>query len=91
MSYFTSKGENCSHHKEGERGGNKVHLPKICHIYVVMMKVDTVIPAKENPKKGLEKGLKLQVKKFLGLIPTFVEVAVEKLVGEPFYPSSHPK
>ena len=67
MSYFTSKGENSSHHKEGERGGNKVHLPKICHIYVVMMKVDTVIPAKENPKKGLEKGLKLKVKKFLGL------------------------
>ena len=30
----------------------------MCHIYVVMMKVDTVIPAKENPKKGSEKGLK---------------------------------
>ena len=53
--------------KRGRGGGNKVHLPKICHIYVVMMKVDTVIPAKENPKKGLEKGLKLKVKKFLGL------------------------
>ena len=30
---------------------------------------------------SLAKGLKLKVKKFLGLIPTFAEVTGEKLVG----------
>ena len=30
---------------------------------------------------GVEKGLKLKVRKFLGLVPTFVEVTGEKLVG----------
>ena len=33
---------------------------------------------------SLSKGLKLKVRKFLGLIPTFVEVTGEKLVGEAF-------
>ena len=33
-----------------------------------------------------ERGLKLKVAKFLGLIPTFVEVIGEKLVGGPFAP-----
>ena len=32
-------------------------------------------------KASVAKWLKLKVKKFLGLIPTFVEVAGEKLVG----------
>ena len=27
-----------------ERGAKKVPLPKICHIYPTMMKLDTVIP-----------------------------------------------
>ena len=36
------------------------------------------------------KGLKLKVRTFLGLIPTFVEVTDEKLVGGPFRPS-HPE
>ena len=31
------------------------------------------------------KGLKLKVRKFLGLIPTFVEVTGEKLVGGAFW------
>ena len=33
---------------------------------------------------SVAKGSKLKVRKFLGLIPTFVEVAGEKLVGKPF-------
>ena len=33
---------------------------------------------------SVEKGLKLKVRKFWGLIPTFVEVTGEKLVGEIF-------
>ena len=32
---------------------------------------------------SVAKGLILKVKKFLGLIPTFVEVRREKLVGDP--------
>ena len=32
------------------------------------------------------KGLKLKFRKFLGLIPTFGDVAGEKLVGEGFLP-----
>ena len=35
---------------------------------------------------SLAKGLKLTVRKFWGLNPTFVEVTGEKLVGGPFYP-----
>ena len=35
---------------------------------------------------SLSKGLKLKVRKFWGLIPTFVEVTGEKLVGEAFLP-----
>ena len=35
---------------------------------------------------SVAKGLQLKVRKFLGLIPTFVEVTGEKLVGGPFYP-----
>ena len=34
---------------------------------------------------SVAKELKLKVRKFWGLIPTFVEVTGEKLVGEPFY------
>ena len=37
---------------------------------------------------SVEKGLKLKVRKFYGLIPTFVEVTGEKLVGGPFWPPS---
>ena len=33
----------------------------------------------------MAKGLKLKVRKFWGLIPTFVEVTKEKLVGRPFW------
>ena len=36
------------------------------------------------------KGLKLKVRKFLGLIPTFIEVTGEKLVGGLFAPPPHP-
>ena len=36
---------------------------------------------------SLSKGLKLKVRKFWGLIPTFVEVTGEKLVGGSFCPS----
>ena len=36
---------------------------------------------------SVAKGLKLKVKKFYGLIPPFVEVTSEKLVGGPFCPS----
>ena len=32
---------------------------------------------------SVAKGLKLKVRRFWGLIPTFVEVTVEKLVGPP--------
>ena len=35
------------------------------------------------------KGLKLKVRKFLGLIPTFIEITGEKLVGGTFLPP-HP-
>ena len=35
---------------------------------------------------SVAKGLKLKVKKFLGLIPTFVEVRGEKLLGGLFGP-----
>ena len=34
----------------------------------------------------MEKGLKLKVEKYWGLIPTFVEVTEEKLVGWFFWP-----
>ena len=34
---------------------------------------------------NVTKGLKLKFRKFWGLIPTFVEVIGEKLVGWPFY------
>ena len=37
----------------------------------------------------MAKGLKLKVRKFFGLIPTFVEVTGEKLVGGRFAP--HPE
>ena len=40
---------------------------------------------------SLSKGLKLTVRKFWGLIPTFVEVTGEKLVGGLFAPSSYPE
>ena len=36
------------------------------------------------------KGLKVKVRKFLGLDPTFVEVTEEKLVGRPFWSPSPP-
>ena len=36
---------------------------------------------------SVAKGLKLKVRKFWGLIPTFVEVTGEKLVGGPFCPT----
>ena len=43
----------------------------------------------------LQKRLKLKVRKFWGLIPTFVEVTGEKLVGGSFWspppPSPHPE
>ena len=35
---------------------------------------------------SVAKGLKLKVRKFLGLIPTFPEVTEEKLVGGAFFP-----
>ena len=35
---------------------------------------------------SVAKGLKLKVRKFWGLIPTFIEVTGEKLVGGPFCP-----
>ena len=35
---------------------------------------------------SVAKGLKLEVRKFWGRIPTFVEVTREKLVGGPFVP-----
>ena len=40
---------------------------------------------------SVAKGLKLKVRMFWGLIPTFVEVAREKLVGGPFYLPPHPE
>ena len=36
---------------------------------------------------NVAKGLKLKARNFSGLITTFVEVTMEKLVGEPFCPS----
>ena len=39
---------------------------------------------------SLLKGLKLKVRKFWGLIPTFVEGTGEKLVGGPFCPTPLP-
>ena len=41
---------------------------------------------------SVTKGLKLKFRKFLGLISTFIEVTVKKLVGGPFAPPStlHP-
>ena len=39
---------------------------------------------------SVAKGLKLKVRKFLGLIPTFVEVTGGKLVGGPFCPPPLP-
>ena len=35
---------------------------------------------------SVAKGLRLKVRKFWGVIPTFVEVTGEKLVGGPFRP-----
>ena len=35
---------------------------------------------------SVAKGLKLEVRKFWGLIPTFVEVTGEKLIGGTFWP-----
>ena len=46
-----------------------------------MIKLGTAIPyLKEIWKISVEKGLKLKVRRFLGLILTFVEVAMKKLV-----------
>ena len=39
---------------------------------------------------SVAKGLKLKVRKFWGLIPTFVEVPGERLVGGPFCPPPPP-
>ena len=39
---------------------------------------------------SVAKGLKLKLRKFRGLIPTFVEVRGEKLEEEPFCPT-HPE
>ena len=39
---------------------------------------------------SLSKGLKLKIRKFWGLTPTFVEVTGEKLVGD-LFASSHPE
>ena len=39
---------------------------------------------------GVAKGLKLKVRKFWGLIPMFVEVTEEKLVGGFFAPPTPP-
>ena len=39
---------------------------------------------------SVAKGLKLKARKFWGLIPTFVEVTGEKLVGEAFLPPLQP-
>ena len=40
---------------------------------------------------SLAKGLKLKVRKFLGLVPTFIQVTVEKLVGGVFAPPNYEK
>ena len=37
---------------------------------------------------SVAKGLKVKVRKFWGIIPTFVEITGEKLVGGPFCPRS---
>ena len=39
----------------------------------------------------VEKGLKLQVRKFWRVIPTFVEVTGEKMVGRGRHFATHPK
>ena len=39
---------------------------------------------------SVTKGLKQKLTKFRGLIPKFVEVTEEKLVGDGFYPPTHP-
>ena len=39
---------------------------------------------------SVAKGLKLKVRKFQGLVPTFVEVTGQKLVGGPFW-DPHPE
>ena len=39
---------------------------------------------------SVKKGLKLIVRKFLGLVSTFIEVTGEKLVGGLFGPPAHP-
>ena len=38
---------------------------------------------------SVTKGLKLKVRKFLGVNPTFVEVTEEKLAGETFFHSQY--
>ena len=38
---------------------------------------------------SMAKGLKLKVRKFLGLISTFVKTTSEKLIGQPFWPHHH--
>ena len=40
---------------------------------------------------NVAKGSKLEVKRFWGLIPTFVEVTGKKLVGGHFCPPHHPE
>ena len=40
---------------------------------------------------SVEKGLKLKVRKLQAIIPIFVEVTGEKLVGGPFHPPPHPE
>ena len=40
---------------------------------------------------SLSKGLRLKVRKILGLISTFVEVTGEKLIGGDFLPPTHPE
>ena len=38
---------------------------------------------------SMAKGLKLKVRKFLGLISTFVKTTSKKLIGQPFWPHHH--
>ena len=51
------------------------------------------IGANAKFKTSVAKGLKLKIRKFWGVIPMFVEVTEEKLVGGAFLPPppSHPE
>ena len=62
-------------------GAKKVPLPKICHTYLTMMRLGTVIVHLKEIQKYIYKS---RYTAFGAIIATFVEVTEQKLLGDLF-------